>query len=84
MYITRGVVHNLLVSSLIRAFEVYYQDKNAREIYLAGFVAVLQVSENCDKQVCNELVIICNVNYLCITFSEIGVGGLPCWFWESC
>jgi len=46
IYITGGAVYNVLITCLTRASEVYYQDKNARWIYLAGCVAVLQVSGN--------------------------------------
>ena len=44
LYNWGGAVYNVLVTSLTRASQVYYEDKNVSEIYLAGCVAVLQVS----------------------------------------
>jgi len=41
-----GATYNVLATSLRRASEGYYQEKNAREIYLRGCVAMLQVSDN--------------------------------------
>ena len=46
LYNSRVVVYNALTTSLTRASKVYYQENNIREIYLAGCVVVLQVSEN--------------------------------------
>jgi len=37
-------MYNVLVTSLTRASQVYYEVKNVSEIYLAGCVAVLHVS----------------------------------------
>ncbi len=44
LYNWGGALYNVLVTSLMRASQVYYEDKNVSEIYLAGCVAVLQVS----------------------------------------
>ena len=44
LYNWGGAVYNVLVTSLTRASQVYYEEKNVSEIYLAGCVAVLQVS----------------------------------------
>ena len=42
-------MYALIVSSLTRSFEVYNNQTNAREIYLAGCVPVMQASGNYEK-----------------------------------
>ena len=44
-----GAVYELIVSSLTRSSEVYNNQMNGREIYLASCVPVLQVSGNYEK-----------------------------------
>jgi len=44
-----SAVYELIVSNLTWSPEVYNNQKNAREIYLAGCVLVLQVSGNYEK-----------------------------------
>ena len=42
-------MYDLIVSSLTRSSEVYNNQTNGREIYLASYVPVLQVSDNYEK-----------------------------------
>jgi len=44
-----GAVYDLIIFSLTRSPEVYNNQTNGREIYLAGYVPVLQVSGNYEK-----------------------------------